>query len=272
MYSYIDYLSIYQSLTTHNNNNYDNNNHNTIHKNIDLMTVQITSNPPAPLPITSNTTNTSNIVNVGHGIEITNFAMWRHDLGFVLLIISYIVMFISIYIIYKRSHIPPLNSRSKILNYVLSISIGFSSITPIIEFMGENICQCNAYYFIYSTYLTWVVGPRLLNSWRLLRMYGFDELKKQYKYGKVRLTQEQTDQLRNYQKYHSEKFLFSIQILQTTLFTIIFVGIFLTDNYYNRNQFGCRWGMKKIYYIHIHIYIIILSYIYIYVSYIKLTL
>lgn len=165
---------------------------------------------------------------------------YQHDFGIFTLAIQTLTMLTSLYILYTRSRLPPLNTRSIVLYSMISLGTTLASFTSIIDIYGGDIIPCRLYYWIYATYYMWLAGPLLLTAWRLYRMHGFEQLKREYKYGKVKLNINQINRLKQYQRWHSEKMLLLVQITQSTMFSIIFLGIYIQDKYYNTSNYGCQ--------------------------------
>ena len=165
---------------------------------------------------------------------------WRRDFGIAVITIFMITMFASLYIVYTRCHIPPLNTRSKIVNYMMSLSTIPMIITPIIDIRGEAFIPCSLYFWALALCSGPLVGALIAQFWRILRMYGYELLKKQYKYGKVKLSTEQSTHLKNYQKWHSDRCLLLFQLCNMTFITLAFLPIFYYDPFYNSNHYACH--------------------------------
>lgn len=168
---------------------------------------------------------------------------WRRTLGIIIFIWQLSTMVCTLYIVYTRSHVPPLAVRSKVLLNLISGSTILAMFTSVIEISGEACIPCALYYWVYALASSCIVGPTLLQIWRLMRMHGYEVLKKQYKYGKVKLTVEQSCELKRYQKWHSDKLMLLIHSVHMLVLVLIFMPIFFTDPYYYSNNYGCRVQM-----------------------------
>lgn len=71
-------------------------------------------------------------------------------------------------------------------------------------------------------------------------MYGYESLKLKYKCGKVRLTHEQSTHLKQYRRWHSESYLLICQLIILCILVCIYIPIFITDAYYNSNNYACH--------------------------------
>lgn len=165
---------------------------------------------------------------------------WRVSFGAFMMTFMLCTMLLSLYVSYTRSHISPLSVRSQMICHMIALSTIPMLFTPMIDVIGEHNIPCNAYFWIMSTCFGTTVGAAMLGFWRVVRMYGYEELKKLYKFGKIKLSHEQLLILKNYVRWHSDKYLLLAQIIHMCILCMIYLPIFITDKYYNSGNYGCH--------------------------------
>jgi hypothetical protein len=74
-------------------------------------------------------------------------------------------------------------------------------------------------------------------------MFQLESMKSKIGFGKKKLTMEQIDKLQKLKKWHSERYLLCMHIVQFMFIVLICLPIFATDPQYCSAGYGCRIGV-----------------------------
>lgn len=171
---------------------------------------------------------------------------FRHDLSILWLCLSTCVLLLSLYYIYHRQYYISISSKSPVMLYAGVLCPFIMIGIPLEEILGEEKTPCFIIYYAYVLSAPAYVPVTVLRAFKLCRLFAFHDLKQSIGYGSVTLSQEDTHTLQRHKRWHSDRYLAAIYVIQFLCYFLVFVAIQQSDNHYGKHPAGrgqiCRAG------------------------------